>query len=246
MIFPGRWTVEPEFIGTPAGEAFSSLDKCFAVDGEQITQDPISQVVVTTVAGKRYYVKRYNARGKGFSKWLGPRKARGEWRNLLLFRKMGLAVPPIVAYGKRGQRGVLVTEEVANTVDLSDLADQNAPQLKDPNWIKPVIEQVAEGTRKMHQHRFAHNDLKWRNLLVTMNGDPKVYFIDCPSGRTWCWPFLEYRIIKDIACLDKVAKYHLSESERKYFYQVYSGRQTLNQKDKKRIEKILKFFEGRE
>ena len=32
----------------------------------------------------------------------------------MLFRELGLAVPPVVAYGKQGQRGVLVTEEVKN------------------------------------------------------------------------------------------------------------------------------------
>ena len=233
MIFLGSWTVEPGFLGTPAGDAFSSLEKCFAAEGEEITRDTISHVVVVAVDGKRYYLKRYTARGNGIAKCIGPRKARGEWRNLLLFREMGLTVPPIVAYGKRGQRGVLVTEEVPQTADLSDLAEQNAPQLKDPAWIMPVIEQVAEGTRRMHRRGFAHNDLKWRNLLVTMQGEPKVYFIDCPSGRTWCGPFLEYRIVKDLACLDKVARYHLTEEQRMHFYHVYSGKQALDEEDRK-------------
>ena len=240
------WTVDPAFAGTPAGEAFASIDKAFSAEGEEITRDGISHVVRVPVSGKQYYVKRYTSRGNGPGKLFGPRKSRGEWKNLLLFRTLGLAVPPIVAYGKRGQRGVLVTEEVIDTVDLSELVNDNAPELKNPEWVAKVSSQVAEGARRMHNHGFAHNDLKWRNLLVTRGADPKVYFIDCPSGRKWWGPFLEYRIIKDLACLDKVAKYHLTEEQRLSFYLDYSGKQVLDRRDRKRIKKVLKFFKGRE
>jgi hypothetical protein len=34
--------------------------------------------------------------------------------------------------------------------------------------------------------------------------------IDCPNGDFWRGFWLKYRITKDLACLDKVAKYHLS------------------------------------
>jgi hypothetical protein len=57
---------------------------------------------------------------------------------------------------------------------------------------------------------------------------------------------LRYRIIKDLACLDKVAKYKLSNTQRLRFYLQYSGHARLNQADKKQIRKIVKFFEGRE
>jgi hypothetical protein len=40
----------------------------------------------------------------------------------------------------------------------------------------------------------------------------------CPAGTFWWGPFLRYRIVKDLACLDKVAKYHLSRTQRLRFY----------------------------
>ena len=92
--------------------------------------------------------------------------------------------------------------------------------------------------------RFAHNDLKWRNLLVDDQGH--LFFIDCPNGTFWCWPFLSYRIEKDLACLDKVAKRVLSRNQRLRFYLRYCGRQRLNTHDRKRVRRILGFFEGRE
>jgi hypothetical protein len=53
-------------------------------------------------------------------------------------------------------------------------------------------------------------------------------------------------MIKDLACLDKVAKYHLSRTQRLRFYLQYRGRERLSTADKRRVRGIVKFFEGRE
>lgn len=120
------------------------------------------------------------------------------------------------------------------------MAHQKSPLLNDKAWLKSVGEQVARYTRIMHQNKFAHNDLKWRNILVDDAG--KVFFIDCPTGRFWFGPFLQYRIIKDLACLDKVAKKVLSRTDRLRFYMQYQQIQKLGATDKKQIKKILGFF----
>jgi tRNA A-37 threonylcarbamoyl transferase component Bud32 len=96
----------------------------------------------------------------------------------------------------------------------------------------------------MHAHGFAHNDLKWRNLLVNPAGE--LFFIDCPTGSFWWGPLLDYRVIKDLACLDKVASQVLSRSQRLRFYLLYSQHVRLDAADRVRIRRILKFFEGRE
>jgi hypothetical protein len=57
---------------------------------------------------------------------------------------------------------------------------------------------------------------------------------------------LRYRIIKDLACLDKVAKHHLSRSQRLAFYKLYLGKQRLDGADRKQLRAILSFFKGRE
>ncbi|MCY1183333.1 hypothetical protein D9M73_239430 [compost metagenome] len=78
--------------------------------------------------------------------------------------------------------------------------------------------------------------------------DPQgtVYFIDCPSGNYWVGFMLRYRITKDLACLDKLAKLHLSNTQRLRFYLQYRRRERLNASDKKRVRHIAHFFEGRE
>lgn len=127
---------------------------------------------------------------------------------------------------------------------MAALALRDDPRLDDAAWVDGVSRQLARATRAMHDHHFAHNDLKWRNLLV--NDEGELFLIDCPTGAFWFGPFLRRRITKDLACLDKVAKYQLSRTQRLRFYLQYRGRQRLNVADKRRIRQIIGFFEGRE
>lgn len=138
--------------------------------------------------------------------------------------------------------GAMITRELPRTADLSVLADRNDACLKDPKWVSVISRQLAEYTRTMHEHRFTHNDLKWRNLLV--DDHQTLYLIDCPNGDFWRGFWLKYRITKDLACLDKVAKYHLSATQRLRFYLQYRQRSHLTASDKQRIRHVVKFSRG--
>ena len=245
------WTLNPEYAAGPSGVAFESLDAVFALQGEQITSDPVSEVLRVRVGARRYYVKRYTSAGKGLRRFIGRSRIEGEWRNLLYFRAWGLPVATVVGYGmeRRGgffQRGAMITEELPDTTDLSQLATGNDPRLQDRKWVSHVLQQVALATREMHQHRFAHNDLKWRNILVDNQPFSNIYLIDCPGGTFWWGPFLEYRKIKDLACLDKFAKLQLSRTQRLRFYLIYSGQARLGRRDRKRLRKVVLYYKGRE
>lgn len=255
MIF---WHADPELNGGIAARAFATIDQVFALDGERITQDPLSQVLRIKREGKRYYVKRYAGNGKnarrrwyGLRQWLAPPRVKKEWQNLLAFRAWGIPTARLAAYGIERRfggfrRGALITEEICNTTDLARLARQNDARLQDRHWVDIISQQVARITRRLHDAGFVHNDLKWRNLLVTHGDSPTVYLIDCPSGGFWWGPFLRYRIVKDIACLDKIAKYHLTRTQRLRFYLEYTRHNRLTAGDKKRLRQIVRFFEGRE
>ncbi|MFL1583346.1 lipopolysaccharide kinase InaA family protein [Stutzerimonas stutzeri] len=230
-------------------KAFGSLNAVFDLEGERMTSDPLSEVVRVQLSGIRYYVKRYTGAGKGLRRYLGRPRVKAEWQNLMLFRRWGIPTAPIVAYGmeRRGGaflRGALITRELEQTDDLALLAATHDARLRDPRWVQEVSLQLARSTRAMHDRGFAHNDLKWRNLLV----DPqrRLYLIDCPTGAFWHGPFLQRRIVKDLACLDKVAKYQLSRTQRLRFYLQYCQRKRLVDKDKPRIRQILNYFQGRE
>lgn len=228
---------------------FGSLEKVFALEGERITHDPLSELIRVNRKGVNYYVKRYRNAGKGLRRYAARPRIKAEWQNLKRFAKWGIATAEVIAHGLERQagafvRGAMITREIPHSRDLADLAHNNSPLLNNPAWVKQVSSQVAYAARIMHQHGFTHNDLKWRNLLV--DDQVKVYLIDCPAGTFWWGPMLRYRIIKDLACLDKVAKYHLSHTQRLRFYLQYCQRSRLNAEDKQKIVKILRFFEGRE
>ncbi len=253
-----RWWFNPDYAGGEAERFFGKLASTFAVEGEPIAQAPLSRVLRVTADGKRYYVKRYLGNGKNaVRRWFGlrgliaPQRVVKEWENPQLFREWGIPTATLVAYGlerNKGSfvRGALITEELPDTVDLARMAAAGDPRLRDRRWVARVSQQVAAITRTLHGQGFAHNDLKWRNLLVGGGDCPTVYLIDCPSGGVWWGVFLKYRVVKDLACLDKVAKYQLSRTQRLRFYLDYTGRQRLAAEDKQRIRKILAFFEGRE
>ena len=158
----------------------------------------------------------------------------------------------VVAYGEehifsRTIRGALITASIDDTRDLAWMADNQPEQFKNRSWVSQVIHQVAEITRTLHRHHFCHNDLKWRNLLVTQKLEqPKVYLIDCPVGQRFFGPFFKSRIIKDLACLDKVGRLALSRSQRLRFYKQYRQRDSLSSKDREVIKKILVYFKGRD
>lgn len=232
--------------------AFGSLDKVFAMRGEPVASDPLSDVVRVEVNGTRYYVKRYTAAAKNpFRRWLARPRVQAEWENLQRFESWGIPTARVVAWGMERKlggfvRGALVTEEIRQAEDLAHLARKHDPRLRDPQWVRNVSAQVADATRALHSHRFAHNDLKWRNILVDRADPPRVFLIDCPSGAFWPFPFIRYRKVKDIACLDKLAKYHFSNTQRLRFFLSYRDHTRLTDGDKRFIRQALHFFRGRE
>ena len=238
------WTLDPEYVVGPAGTAFADLDAVFALQGKQITKDSISEVLYVQIGERGYYVKRYHAEGSWLRRLIARPRIKGEWQNLLYFRAWGIPVARVVGYGMERRcgafyRGAVITEELYETRDLAQLATTQDPRLRDVQWVKHVMQQIASATRIMHERRFAHNDLKWRNILVDNQPLSNIYMIDCPTGAFWWGPFLEHRKNKDLACLDKLGRTELSKTQRLRFYLMYVGRERLTQADRKRIQLIL-------
>jgi tRNA A-37 threonylcarbamoyl transferase component Bud32 len=252
--FPKKieWHIIPQYQQTLLAKQLQSFNQAYHFKGEFITKSPLSQVYKIQLDNHSYYLKKYNISRKKIQRYLGQSKIKTEWQNLLWFQQLTIPVAKIVAYGQETKgwvthRGLLITEELVNTQDLAEIAETNPKQLQQAQWWAAISQQIARAARILHQHRFAHNDFKWRNIMVDINANPpKIYLIDCPSGMRWYPPFLAYRIIKDLACLDKKAKYVLSKKQRLAFYKDYAQCQKLTDKDKKRITQILQFFHNRE
>lgn len=222
-------------------EELHSLESVFRLEGQPITSDRLSDLILLERDGIRYYVKRYRLAGKGLRRYLGRSRMESEWRNLFYFRDWGIATAPVVAWGleRRGglfHRGALVTREVINARDLASLADEGDARLTDRHWVDHISRQLAAMVRNFHDRGFTHNDLKWRNILVDDRN--QLFLIDCPGGTFWWGPFLRYRKVKDLGCLDHMARRHLSRSQRLRFYHYYSGNNRLSESDKKYIRQV--------
>lgn len=242
-----RWTVLAELQHLQAD--FGSLDAVFALEGERITQDPISDLIKLEREGTVYYVKRYYTAGRALRAYRIRPRIQAEWENLQRFAQWGIRTESVLAFGMQRRfgafvRGAIVTREIPNSRDLAYLANKQSERFSDRQWLHTVSQKIADYTRTLHSYNFCHNDLKWRNILV--DDKAQVYFIDCPTGRFWWGPLLQYRIVKDLACLDKVAKQQLSRTQRLRFYLMYKQQTTLNAESKKQLRKILRFFRGRE
>lgn len=229
---------------------FHSLNDTLAIKGELVSKSRISYLLKTTIEESVFYVKVYTGAGKHLRRLLGRSRVRGEWENLLFFQSLGIPVPHIVAYGETRQwglftRGILVTQEVPGAIDLAQLTPESR-HIEVKSMRLGMLKRVAFIARKLHDAGFIHNDFKWRNILVSDDVDSEIYLLDCPLGATKMWPFLKRGKIKDLACLDKVGRKLLSQTDRLRFYQWYRDIAQLDKADKLQIRQIVCFFDGRD
>lgn len=215
-----------------------------------ISSGPRNQMQTCTLS-QTYYIKTYNHKGSWLRSLLGKSRLENEFNNLKRFEAHHIPTPPIIAFGYEKtlgklQHGVLITLGIHNTVSLADLHKTNRLHVHGNQWLKNALTQIATYTAAMHADNFMFSDLKWRNILVSDDAVGTVYFIDCPNGTVVPSWFMWRAIIKDLACLDKVGKTALTRTQRLYFYKQYRNISKLTHEDKKRIQKILKFFEERE
>lgn len=246
-----EWWVCPKLAASEEGHFFRGLDQVFSLQGEVLSEGKLNRMSRVKVAGRSYYVKLYFQGGKRLRRWLGKSRLHSERKNLLYFRQWQLPCPEVLAYGvqKTGPffiKGAIVTEEIPDSMDLVQWTQNNVSQFDDQQWLDCISKQLAAITRCLHQKNFAHGDLKWRNILVTTKEKPEIFLIDCPGGDFWYWPFLQYRIVKDLACLDKEARKVLSKTQRLRFFLDYCKQKKLTPKTKKQLSKVLSFFAGRE
>lgn len=248
-----KWTLFPPWDKTKAlMSQFKSMEQIFAIKAEIISKSPQSEIFSQVVDGQTYFIKRY-FRTKGLGSWLGFSRLRVEARNQNLFNKFGLAAARVVAYGEdyfftKTIRGVLITEGIENVIDLVTIIKNEPQKFADKDWSNAVLIDLARVVRTLHEHQFCHNDLHWRNVLIqqhSVNDEPKIFLIDCPSGKRLFWPFLYHRKLKDLASLDKLAAKYLSRTQRLTFYLEYRQIKRLSKKDKTMIKGVFARKESR-
>jgi tRNA A-37 threonylcarbamoyl transferase component Bud32 len=168
-------------------------------------------------------------------------KARCEYQNLGVFESLQIPTAPRVAWAEerdilhRLRRAIIITRTIPGALTLPQFIASFCPHralpehraLRDSIW-----RQLANMTRRLHDGDFFHNDLVWRNILVTREphtADPRLWWIDCPRGRFDSGSRRQqHRRIKDLASLDKLGAVHCSASERLQFLKFYLRKDRLD------------------
>ena len=181
----------------------------------------------------------YGTLRRSVSRVLKKSRSAGEFRNLQFFRELGIpACEPLMQGEYRNGLGLLkncliVTREIVGTESLDRFipvfqAGADSDEVK-RGIRRQIIESLAANLRKIHERRFYHEDLKWRNVLVRRVGEEgaevEVFWIDCPNGYFDRTGGLrrKHGVVKDIATLDHLAWRNCTDEERRYFLSCYLG-----------------------
>jgi len=118
---------------------------------------------------------------------------------------------------------------------------QQPKNFKNATWRRKIMYKLAACLFNMHDKKFIHYDLHWRNILVTQDiVDPDIFLIDIPHGKIRTYR-KKYGVQRDLFCLYKNASQFLSRSDMLRFFLLYKKIGHLAQDDKKQIYKLLRY-----
>jgi hypothetical protein len=203
-----------------------------------------------TVFIKKYWVRRPSQLWGGMFRgtFFGRSKVRREYDNLFRLRAGQMDAPEPVACGEERHAGwllrsFLISQGVAEPMPLHHFICRHLPGLPvDEARMsrRQLIENLAEYTRRLHEHRFVHHDYFWRNILLSGHGLRQFFLIDAHKGRRWL-PWEERRArAKDLAALDAPAPNYFRRTERLHFFLRYRGHRMLHAEDKELLRLTLR------
>jgi tRNA A-37 threonylcarbamoyl transferase component Bud32 len=153
--------------------------------GEVVRSVPGRSTVRLTYDGRVVYLKRYEP---SYYPWyrriFRHDEAEHEWNMLHALQRAGFNVPTPVAFGRRGARSFVMTEEIAGGVQADHLKT-------------PPLAAIGKLARQFHDAGFIHKDFYLSHVFVA---GEKLFFIDLQRvlgpgkfSRRW--------IVKDLAAL---------------------------------------------
>lgn len=245
-----HFTVDEHRVPERDQPVFRSLEALLQAPGEQITADSVSGVRRLSL-NKSYYLKVFTGRGNWWRFLLGKDRFSVEKSNLAYFASLGLATPPLVAYGHRTRSGilrvaVLVTEEVAGALDLQKYITEGMLYRDGVTGARSLLGQLADATRMLHQAGFYAVDLKPRNILVREGvAQPELVFFDCPRGHHPPGILFEHSRVKDLAHLHRDLEPGVRAVDLMWAYRRYLACDSLDPAGKELARKVLGYYANR-
>jgi len=162
------------------------FEQLMALAGERFRHQEGRLTQRVLLGDKYYFIKQH--RGVGWKEicknWLQLRlpivSAYNEWRAIRTLKNLGIAVPPIAAYGERGinpakRQSFILLEELAPTISLEDLCKNWPASPPSFNLKKNLIAEVAHIANKLHQYGMNHRDFYICHFLLDVpNGVEKI------------------------------------------------------------------------
>ncbi len=194
----------------------------------------------------------YGEYGWRIWKRLGKSKSQKEADAYAFLAKQGLPAPRVYRVeDKRNALGILTYSrleiEQLDAVDLRYIMyqDEYLPLRSNRVWRRALIERLAQDLRLMHEHRFFHLNLNFRNIMVVPDVDripPTIYYIDATSARfsPFSWE-LYHCLVKELAFLYRDSRPFFSHTERLHFLHCYLGRDRLTPSDKAFAAAIVRY-----
>jgi heptose I phosphotransferase len=204
------------------------------LEGEEFRSLESRRTYAVELAGKRFFVKYHRGTGTGeilknlLQLRLPVTSARNEWQALTRLKELGIRVPVIAAWGKRGllpqnAESFIVTEDVGTQLNLEDLS-RHWPQHPPPFSEKlALMREVADISRTMHDNGICHRDFYLCHFLVQAQRNNQLTLIDLHRALVKNTLGLRW-IIKDVGSLYFSAlNIGLTQRDLLRFVRSYSG-----------------------
>lgn len=212
------------------------FDELWELPGETIKRAPATEVIRSRLGNHHVYLKKYWANtfrqqwsGALRGSLVGKSKVRREYENLHKLRTWGFDAPAPVAYGEDRRAGwlkrsFLISEAIPGPVPLDAIIKDGSP--------RELVTHLADYVRRLHEHRFVHHDLYWRNIILTGNSLDHFFLLDAHHGGSG-------KCADDLAALDAPAPYYFRRTERLRFFLQYRQHERLTAADKRLIRQVL-------
>ena len=175
--------------------------------------------------GRSFFFKRYTyPKPKQSRYWMRASKAQVESFGYAQLEKLQIPTLNVIGFGEKRTFGKLVaayiiTEGINDSIDLQQFARDiwfDMSKDKRSQVYLELRQQIFDQLSKAHQAKFFHQDLHWRNILVTQKNDQyKTTWIDCPRADYRKLPInAKHGQMVDLSCLARRSLDYLSRNER--------------------------------